>query len=497
MIKRKNLCLDAFLLLAVFLENCLISDFCVEGCKLLRHTLASQVEEYIISQSYHPMRLESADSPRPALGASASLKGDRMAWHVPSGEQIDFAAGLIRQFTLTRLDGLSSESGSDGTGAVDLQRWRQSLRVLRYTLRGASGVLLDQDSAAIVSHDDDLCPKERATARLILAASDDTRVMLGGLRRRFCYGVLAIMSMIATDATANGQGAADRDQESQSRIGSPAKQISSDAKVCKETIELVELVATRRGAHYQSGTKKTIWRGQKELLIDFVVSSQSEFIASVLRRSNDASLSDMNLSYKDSENGGKTVPSALVVNRISLTNEALAGNASTQVPRRLRKLRGGPGSVTPSSVFSVGMSLATVQEHLGPSREYAPGETTLEAYEGLVDGLSALTCHDNINGRSCVVSFSCYRACLIRTSFGPVRGDALGILDFSLTRFGWVAKRRLPRLVAAMSLDDDALEGVDGIPSCSRLIDRFNSQNKRTRLAECVKGVTKIIALPR
>ena len=425
-----------------------------------------------------------------------------MAWHVPSGEQIDFAAGLIRQFTLTRLDGLSSESGSDETGAVDLQRWRQSLRVLRYTLRGASGVLLDQDSAAIVSHDEDLCPKERATARLILAASDDTRVMLGGLRRRFCYGVLAIMSMIATDTAANGQGAADGGQESQSRIGSPAKQISSDAKVCKETIELVELVATRRGAHYQSGTKKTIWRGQKELLVDFVVCSQSEFIASVLRRSNDASLRDINLSYKDSENGGKTVPSALLVNRISLTNEALAGNASTQVPRRLRKLRGGPGSATPSSVFSVGMSFATVQEHLGPSREYAHGETTLEAYEGLVCGLSALTCHDNINGRSfdCVqpVAFSYKsRVSNCRTYFGPVRGDALGILDFSLTRFGWVAKRRMPRLLAAMSLDDDALEGVDGIPSCSRLIDRFNSQNKRTRLAECIKGVTKIIALPR
>jgi len=349
------------------------------------------------------MRLESADSPRPALGVSASLKGGRMAWHVPSGEQIDFAAGLIRDFTLTRLDGLSSGSpGPDGTGAVDLQRWRQTLRVLRYTLRGASGVLLDQDSADIVLSDDDLCPRERATASLILAASDDTRALLGGLRRRFCYGVLALMSMIAADTA--GQGAADGDQETQSRVGSPARQISSDAKICKETIELVELVATRRGAHYQSGTKKTIWRGQKELLVDFVVSSQAEFIASVLRRSNDASLSDMNLSYKDSEDGGKTVPSALLVNRISLTNDALSGNASTQVPRRLRKLRGGPGSATPPSVFSAGMSLAAVREHLGPSREYAPGETTLEAYEGLVDGLSALTCHDNINGEFLIMS---------------------------------------------------------------------------------------------
>lgn len=82
--------------------------------------------------------------------------------------------------------------------------------------------------------------------------------------------------------------------------------------------------------------------------------------------------------------------------------QSLTGTASTQIPRRLRKLRGPPSVQARAHLFSLDMTFEKLQSNLVSDKEpvYA-----LEAYEGLIDSLCAMACHPNIN----------------------VRGDAIGI----------------------------------------------------------------------
>ena len=102
------------------------------------------------------------------------------------------------------------------------------------------------------------------------------------------------------------------------------------------------------------------------------------------------------------QDGGKTVSRALLVNRIDLAMQSLTGAASTQVPRRLRKLRGPPSVEARAQLFSLGMTFERLQSNLVSDAEpvYA-----LEAYEGLIDSLCAMTCHPNINVRGDAIGF--------------------------------------------------------------------------------------------
>lgn len=168
----------------------------------------------------------------------------------------------------------------------------------------------------------------------------------------------------------------------------------------------------------------------------------------------------------------------LLVNRLDLVMQSLTGSASTQIPRRLRKTRGLPMDEIPAALFALGMTLEKLQEHLSSDAEPTydvPHQTSLEAYEGIVDGLLAMSCHPNIS----------------------VRGDAISIAEFAFTRFAWVIKPRIPRLLAAISLRDSDLKGVYGIPSCEVFVSQINSLGKRSRLAETIKGVTKLVGLPK
>eukprot|EP00986_Skeletonema_menzelii_P015974 scaffold13200_cov175-Skeletonema_menzelii.AAC.3 len=430
------------------------------GCKLLRHTLSSQCEEYPIAQSSHPMKSSTNYVP----GACAELKHDGVKWCIPSGKSIDFAVDLVGQFCLKRLRSLG-----DITGDNNIQRWRQSLRVLRYTLRGCLGILLDDSADTILSQEGELCPKEKATASIIKTSSPESQKILSDLRRRLCFNLMDITCIIARDTV---------DCESKSDE-SPSLSISTDAKVCNEAIEIAELLLTRRGAQYQSGSGKTIWRGQKEILVDFFLTSQCDYIQNILLRAGDESQRGLKSLYKDGEESGKNISRSLLVNRIHLANQSLTASASSQIPRRLKKLRDGVGTnvVLPASLFTLEMNMETLLSHF--SSEESPYQdancTSLRAYEAVIDGLCNLSCHPNIN----------------------VRGNALSITDFLMTRFGWVVKHRTTRLLSAISLRDDGLEGVDGIPSTQKLMTQVNAQGRLTRLAEVVKGVLKLVSLPK
>ena len=447
------------------------------GCKLLRHALSSQCEEYPIAQCLHPLlkpgnNIETSTT----LGKSSLLRGNKIWWHVPSGEQMDFTVGLVSHFTLSRWKELGNPT--DDKTSVNLQQWRQTLRVLRYTLRGCAGILLDEDPEVVLSQTSEVfCPKEMCTAKLILSSSNESRAVLHGLRKRLCFNLVDMMCLIAKDTVDCESKAIGEEGESRQYKKNEVGSISSDSKILKEVVELSELLMVRRGAQYNSSSGKTIYRGQKEILTDHPLLLEAGFLAHVLARCNDESHTGLNSSkYKDGEDGGKIVSRALLTNRIHLCNQDLTANASSQIPRRLRKMRGGPNAKAPPSLFSLNMTMQTLQEHLG-GESYAPNHTSLEVYEALIDCLCAMSCHPNIN----------------------VRGNALNVVDFVLSRFGWVVKAngRPSRLLAAITLNDDDQKGAHGIPSCSLLVDQVNSQGKRSRLAEVVKGVTKMVELPK
>jgi hypothetical protein len=69
--------------------------------------------------------------------------------------------------------------------------------------------------------------------------------------------------------------------------------------------------------------------------------------------------------------------------------------------------------------------------------------------------------------------------------------------EYSFGYFGWVVKPRIPRLVSAFSLRDEDENAKFGVLSCAQLVDKVNSQGKRTRLAEAVKGVIKLLGSPK
>ena len=450
------------------------------GCKLLRHTLSSQCEEYPIAQCYHPMRLgKSEDQHQSILGMSALLRGDKILWHVPNGKQLAFSVGLLSQFALKRWIELGSPCVGDESN-VNLQQWRQSLRVMRYTLRGCSGILLDEEPEVILSQTEKtFSPREVAAAKLMLSMSDESRNALRSLRPELCLSLLNAMRLIARDtmdceSKMNGDNSETSGvQYTKNETGS----LSNDYKIVTEVIQLSELLLARRGAQYQSSKAKTIYRGQKEILTDFALASEADFLHSALARCNDDLHTGTNRStYKDGEDSGKTVSRALLVCRIHLSNQDLIANASTQIPRRLRKLRGDAGSESHASVFSLNITLQALQESFGSS--YAINDhSPLEVYEAFFDGLCGLACHPNIN----------------------VRSDAHTIVDFALTRLGWIAthNNRPARLLNAITLNDTDQNGLHGIPCCSQLVNQVNSQGKRSRLAECVKGVAMIVAMPR
>jgi len=443
------------------------------GCKLLRHLLSSQCEEYPIAQCYHPCMAGKDE----VLGKSALLQENNIFWHIPSSEQLDFTVSLLSQFTLPRWTELGKPA-TDDKASVNLQQWRQTLRVLRYTLRGCSGILLDEDPNTILSYSQDVfSPKEMTISKLILSCSDKSKQVLTDLRKRLCSNLMDIMCLIAKD-TSDCESTTNSDESSRQYKKNEVGSLSSDAKILNEVIELSELLIARRGAKYQSSNGKTIYRGQKEILTDYTLADEANIISLQLSRCNNEVNTGLNRSvYKDGEDAGKTVSRALLVNRLHLCLADMTANASSEVPRRLRKLRGGgPNAKVPPSLFSLDITLETLQENLS-SQSAASSDTSLEIYEALIDGLFALSCHPNIN----------------------VRAGSLSIVDFALSRFGWVVKHndRPKRLLDAISLNDEGQKGVHGIPSCSSLVNQVNSQGKRSRLGEVVKSVIKIVNLPK
>lgn len=451
------------------------------GCKLLRHTLASLSEAYPIASQNMPRVARDSASPdsRKVLGRSAQLAGDTVQWHVPDKESIEFTWFLLNRNILQRLETLAP-NGGDGDGTVDIPELRKCLRVIRYSLRGGSCVLLDKDEGVVTGDNGDdskdldttLTPHEMASQHSLQLASPETRAALEELRGRLALFVVTVSSIIANEtfsASAPDSLTEDDPTNSDRRYQSL---ISMDAKVCKETCDIALLLLTRRGANFRSQEARNIWKAQKQSTTDFSLCAMADHIVESLQRSG-LYCKGSEIFYKDGEDAGKTIPRRLLVTRVKLFHDSLKRNASFEIPRRLRRLNHKRAS---SGVVIFDHNLKS--SGLGPKVTeilQMQSPRALVGYEGLMDGLFSLCCHSNTQ----------------------VRAAGISVVDYAITRFGWLVKHRVPRLLAAVALKDDTMHGKFGIPSTRMLKTHVDLQGKRKRLAESLKGVISLLALPR
>lgn len=462
-------------------------DIYKTGCKLLRQTLASQCESYPIATTYSP-KAESNNMPLDgdmSLGKCAGLKGASVHWHVPNGEQMDFVCSLLNAYTLepmVRTCSLYKDSsaviiGGDGDGGIDFKEnqpisvisLRRCLRVLRYALRGGAGILLDAPSPEEKADGVDKVgvPHEQAVKKLLSNATDESASALLAMRGQICSFAVSLMSLVAIE-TADAEDESEEALALGQRQSSTKYRVSSDAKICKELSEIALLLLTRRGASFRCQEGKTIWRAQKQLATDFATSALTEHTVSILQRTSCYG-DGMNLGYKDGEEGGKCLTRRLLVVRLQLFYESIQRQSSFEIPRRLRRFER-IGQERSARLFSIEkrMSCLSVVAANRVSR-------ALAGYEGLVDGLCSLSCHSNTH----------------------VRAAGIGVIDYAFTRFGWLARSRVSRLLSAISLNDSDMEGKYGIPSCAQLVNQTDSNGRRKRLAEVMKGVCSILALSR
>jgi hypothetical protein len=442
------------------------------GCKVLRHTLSNLCESSPIAIDSKPSTFMDESANKPVFGKSAQLDGLPVQWHVPNSACIDFAWELIDKHMLKRINDLTCPL-EDRPGrtrllnACDVPELRRCLRVARYTLRGAATVFLD--SSGFGGKVGEAVPHEAAGLNQLSLASDETKKAFLGIRDRLCSFVIVLQSIIASE-TLHPDGV--DSLASDETYGKTLRVISSDAKVCKETSDIALLLLTRRGASFRSQEAMTVWKAQKQLSNDYMLCAQVDAIVEALQSAG-LYAKDLAVLYKDGEDGGKCIPRRLLVTRVFLFHNSMIRNASFEIPRRLRREAKEQG-VRKNTIFKAKTNLPDMLENL-EGLLAASGNNSLDSYEGLIDGLYALSCNSSTQ----------------------VRSSAISVIDYALTRFGWLLSARIPRLMAAISLDDKDENGKFGIPSCQMLLDKTNQQGKRKRLSEALKGALAALSIPR
>mmetsp|Transcript_4858 Transcript_4858/g.11567 ORF Transcript_4858/g.11567 Transcript_4858/m.11567 type:complete len:2224 (+) Transcript_4858:205-6876(+) len=458
------------------------------GCKLMRHTLATLCESYALASNTVPRNVSGGDGL--ILGQSAQLNGDPVQWHVPNTECVEFAWDILQNHVFKKISELGSSMSDDmdvdgsGSGSykVNIPDMRRCLRAVRYALRGGASFMLDfdsgeglgdQDSGEGVTVGDErrdlsLVPYEKAVRNLLQPASEETLQSMLKMRGRLCSLIVKLSSLIASETSRIAEGATAGEGAENKYKGL----ISSDPKVCKETSDISLLLLTRRGAAFRSQEGKTIWKAQKQLATDFALLAQADHMAESLQRAQMYGDSS-SVFFKDGEDAGKTLPRRLLVKRIQLFHDSLQRMASFEVPRRLRrlsKIQKGKKTIlfsTEVSFKDVKMAATGIMEDEIPS--------SMDGYEGMMDALFALCCHSNTQ----------------------VRASAIGVVDYAITRYGYLLAPRVPRLMSAVNLKDENMHGKFGLPACAALKSQVDGQGKRKRLAEAMKGVCSILSIPR
>jgi proteasome activator subunit 4 len=440
------------------------------GCKLLRHTLSTLCEPHPVPIDSKPSGI--VDNGAIIFGKSASLSSSPIKWHVPNRECIEFAIELIEHHAMARVKNLTkgtddgNKSRSRLLNSTDLTELRRCLRVVRYSIRGGATILLDTPSSS--SNRGEAIPHEASSLKQLSFVSEELKEIALQIRGRLCSFLIVLQSIIASE-TLHPDGLETLPSDDVYRKSMAA--ISHDSKVCKETNDIALLLLTRRGAAFRSQESMTVWKAQQQPCNDYSLCAQVDTIVETLQS---AGLYGDTLAfqYKDGEDGGKCIPRRLLVTRIYLFHNSLIRNASFEIPKRMRK-EARDKRVRKNILFKAKGSLAEMLQ--GMEILLASLNHSLDSYEGIVDGLYSLSCNSNTQ----------------------VRGSAISVIDYALTRFGWLLSARIPRIMAAISLTDKSMNGKFGIPACELLIDKTNMQGKRKRLAEALKGALSALAIPR
>ena len=452
------------------------------GCKLMRHLLSTLTEPYPLGIDCRPrVYFEGNDDKQLlCLGKSAELANDPVQWFLPNGECVEFAWEILNTNVLARLEELRapiSSSAEKGDGprsrmlnGADVPEIRRCLRLIRYAIRGGAGILVDEELPRDKTDPKDIVPHEAACHQILAKATEETRQLILLVRRNLCSFLVVLASIVGSDTLHPGGLDEIKLDESYSKA---VPLISRDAKVCKETCDIALLLLTRRGASFRSQEAMTVWKAQKQVSNDYTLSAEVEVVNEAMQA---AGMFTPHVLFKDGEDGGKSIPRRVLVTRLQLFHNAMIRSASFEVPKRMRRHATSESNKNEKReiLFKAGSNLP---EMLANLEQVLVGNSPrpLDGYEGILDGLHALCCHSNTQ----------------------VRASAIGVVDYALTRFGWLLKPRIGRLLGALSLQDSEQNGKFGIPSCASLTEQLNNQGKRKRLSEAMKGVCSILALQR
>jgi len=451
------------------------------GCKLLKHTLASQVEAVPLHANFHHHT-----SP---IGKSAVLHGHPIHWVSPTGAQLDLALELLEDLAFSRLrklfspgsivngvgsreetDSSKSDIFGDQNGKVDeahqkfvISEWRASLKILKYSLRGIVGILLDFDLDSVEIDGVQIYPN--GCSSLIGPSSQSTKNILHGLRGRLCALITIIIGCISHETFI---------QPSKGNTYNTSYVISSDTKICKEITEIASILLTRRGAHSKGWQARA---GQQEVLQDAVLSGQANHLSGAFER---ASVWESNESflYGDGEDGGKVMPRNLLVYKVWSFYLESQRSASYEIPRALHNGRIKSNVESKQTLFSMHKSFQDTQGEVTALLNWNnqwQDLRAIDAYEGVIDGLMSLSCHPKLH----------------------VRSGAIGAFESGLSRFSFFVRPRIPRLFKAIQLLDEASHGKYGVPSCQKLSSLSDSDDKRKQLADVIKGICAIVSTSR
>uniref|UniRef100_A0A7S3V8U0 Uncharacterized protein n=1 Tax=Chaetoceros debilis TaxID=122233 RepID=A0A7S3V8U0_9STRA len=451
------------------------------GCKLLRHLLSSQSESYIILNDSCPRFSEEH-----SLGKSAHLDGDKILWHIPDGQQLNLVAEILSYFIFDRLRSLSlAKAGSE---SIDLSEWRRCLKLVRYTLRGTSGLLQEIDGMIdnVRENIDEFDPTEIAISALSESAPQKCREVLSKTR-----GSLAILLSLFLSIIANGGETVETDNSEDGNVKKAIETrsieslIATDVKICKEVSLISIYLSTRRGASVHSQDERSLWKVQKSIASDRMLSSARKEIMTVLLKAG-LSLATSTTLYNDGEEGGKSLSRRMVTTRVNIFHHQLQRNSSYEVPRRLRRrnrnmAKAEKGAFSCGSTFSREINVDNLYSFINNAfdsqhlLEHSPDAiSNLSAYEGMLDGGFALACHSSNQARS----------------------KGFRLVEHLMTRFGWFAAKRVKILISSMSLTDEKTNPHYGLISCKEL-SSMDTPPHRKRLAEVLKGISNLLSLRR
>jgi len=484
------------------------------GCKLFRHTLGVLSECQVLACDAMP---------RPhTLGKSSELDNDPVVWQIPNTESLVFAHELLECHVLRRITKVGEENKSSNGMVLNIQEVRRCLRVIRYALRGASGIILDNYASSSNSCGEDIKnPHEQAARKLLVATLDDkTKCALMQLRGRLQSFVTLLVSFIASEtfpqaySTTSGNGTETTSAEvitSNDNNNNHWTLLSSDTKICKELSILSKLLLTHRGNTTSTKTHSElheIWKGQQHLLTDFALYTAAEFVSKTLQRGqlyggNSSGKNDDNYcasisEWKDGEDSGKTLPRRLICSRVQLFHNSLSLTSRFEIPKRLlaeqkqlqqkdidgSNMMNDVDMVIDSSdiLFSARIGrdkrASSLTQLIQSIAKVSNNVATMNQYEALMDGLFSLCCHSNTK----------------------VRQYGISAVSSSLPKYKFLLKNRLSRLLSALRLEentDDDDNRTYGIPSTFAAKTMIDNQKKRKRLSEILKGICALLSVPR